>query len=82
MSFKAFRITINNVPHIINLNNVLKVSLNENAIRLYYNANTGIMGALITGSGGVGGGDIYKEDIDISSREDAQKIFDEIAKLM
>ena len=82
MSSKAFRITINNIPHIINLNNVIKVSLKENTIRFYYNANNGIEGALMVGSGTIEGGDIYKDEIAAPSREQAQKMFDEIAKLM
>lgn len=82
MSSKAFRVVVNDIPHIINLNHVFKVTLCETRIKFYYTANNGTFGFVVGVFGGGGGSDIITQEIDAGTKEDAKKTFDDIAKLM
>jgi hypothetical protein len=82
MASRAFRININNKLHLINLNHVTKVLLDEKTLNIYFNVNKGVFGATIYGSGFISGSDLYNMKIDYNTKELAQKDFDDIAKLM
>jgi hypothetical protein len=82
MASKAFRINIHNKLHLINLNYVTKVLLDEKTLNIYFNVNKGVFGAAIYGSGYISGSDLYNMKVDYDTKELAQKDFDDIAKLM
>jgi hypothetical protein len=82
MSSKAFRVVIDSVPHLINMNHITKVVLKDNTLKFYLNANKGIIGFAIAGSGCLGGNDLLSFEIAIRSKEEAAKVFEEVAKLM
>jgi hypothetical protein len=82
MSSKAFRAVINGVPHLINLNHITKVTLKENTLKFYLNANNGLFGMSIYGSGFVSGNDLMSFEVNANSKEEATKMFEELAKLM
>lgn len=82
MASKAFRININNRLHLINLNHVTKVLLDEKTLNIYFNVNKGVFGAAIYGSGFISSNDLYNIKFDFNTKEDALKGFDDIAKLM
>ncbi len=82
MSSKVFRATINGIPHLINLNHVTKVALKENTLKFYLNANNGLFGMSVYGSGFLSGNDLMSFEIAAWSKEEAEKMFEEVAKLM
>jgi hypothetical protein len=82
MSSKTFRVVINGIPHLINLNHVTKITLKENKMKFYLNANNGLFGMSVYGSGFLSGNDLMSFEIAASSKEEATKMFDEVAKLM
>jgi hypothetical protein len=80
---KVFRTIINNKPTLINLANVNKVVLNEQTILISLNgAHSGILGFLIAGSGFIEG--MGKNDIELyyNTKEEAEKVLNEISQLM
>jgi hypothetical protein len=82
MSSKAFRLTINGVQHLINLNHITKVTLKENTLKFYLNANNGLFGMSVYGSGFLSGNDLMSFEVSTSSKEEAARMFDEVAKLI
>jgi hypothetical protein len=82
MSSKVFRVTIGNVPHLINMNRVSKVALIDNSIKLYLDANQGLFGLMAGGFGWVSGNDLKSIKLNYESNEEAKKAFDKIAELM
>jgi hypothetical protein len=81
MSSKVLHITIDSIPHIINLNHVFKVALKENYIHFYYTVGTGNLGAFFAGSGFIQSG-VQIDKIHTNSKETAKEMFEKIAKLM
>ena len=82
MGSRAFRITINNVPHLFNLNHVNKVALIGDKLRFYFNTNKDIMGLSIMGSGFFHGNSLYSVEVQCADKASAQSAFDEVARLM
>jgi hypothetical protein len=81
MSSKVLKITIDSIPHIINMNHVYKVVLKDTYIKIYYTISTGNLGGAFAGSGFIHSG-MEKDSINMHSKENAERIFEEIAKLM
>jgi hypothetical protein len=79
---KAFRVTINNIPKLININHISTVTLNDNVLKLYFNVNNGIFGVGAIGFGFVGGSDLHRMNIEYKSNEEAKQEFEKIAQMM
>jgi hypothetical protein len=82
MSSRAFRVTINGIPHLFNLNHVNKVALIGDKLRFYFNTNKDIMGLSIMGSGFLHGNSLYSVELQCADKATAEKTFEEVAKLM
>ena len=81
-SSKAFCMNINNKMHLINLNHVTRLVLDEKTLNIYFNVNKGIVGGIFGVVGFVGGNELYTLNVQYDTKELAQKDFDDIAKLM
>jgi hypothetical protein len=81
-SSKMFRVTIDNVHNLINVNHISKVTLNNNVLKLYFNVNNGVYGFSAAGFGFVGGSDLHRMNIEYKNNEEAKQAFETIAQLM
>jgi hypothetical protein len=82
MSSRAFRVTLDNVPHLINLNHVNKVALIEDTLKIYFNTNKNIVGMSVIGTGILSGNSLYSAKVKYADKAEAKNAFEEIAKLM
>jgi hypothetical protein len=82
MSSRAFRVTINGIPHLFNLNHVNKVAVIGDTMRFYFSFNKEITGMSVMGSGFIHGHSPHSVEVKFASKEDAHTAFEEIAKLM
>ena len=82
MSSRAFRLTINNVSHLFNLNHVYQVALIGDTLRFYFNTNKDITGLSVMGSGILHGNSLHSVEVQCADKAAAEKVFEEVARLM
>jgi hypothetical protein len=82
MSSRAFRVAIDGIPHLFNLNRVNKVAVIGDTLRFYFAFNKDITGLSVMGSGFIHGHAPHSVEVKYANKEEATKAFDEVARLM
>jgi hypothetical protein len=69
-------------PHLFNINHVNKVAIIGDSLKFYFNVNKEITGVSAMGYGFLSGNSLHSVVVKYANKEEAEKAFDEVAKLM